>query len=217
MNIIAINGSPRKKWNTATLLQKAIEGAESKGANVELFHLYDLKYQGCISCFGCKIKDSANIGHCTMKDDLSPVLEKILQCDGLLLGSPVYFSNITGEMLSFMERLFFSLLSYNENEPPHFSRTISTASIYTMNIPYKLALETGQITVFDALENRLQRFFNGPSEYLMACDTTQFDNYDKYESSRFDPEHKQQVKEEQFPIDCEKAFEMGVRLTNKLI
>jgi Multimeric flavodoxin WrbA len=54
MKIIAFNGSPRKKWNTATLLQKALDGAASKGAETELIHLYDLNYKGCISCFACK-------------------------------------------------------------------------------------------------------------------------------------------------------------------
>jgi len=56
MLAIAMNGSPRKKWNTATLLEKALEGAASQGAETELVHLYDLNYKGCISCFACKLK-----------------------------------------------------------------------------------------------------------------------------------------------------------------
>jgi len=54
MKVIAINGSPRKKWNTATLLEKTLDGAASRGADTELVHLYDLSYKGCISCFTCK-------------------------------------------------------------------------------------------------------------------------------------------------------------------
>lgn len=57
MKIIAINGSPRKNRNTATLLNKALEGAASQGAETELIHLYDLNYKGCVSCFACKIKN----------------------------------------------------------------------------------------------------------------------------------------------------------------
>jgi len=57
MKVMAFNGSPRKKWNTATLLEKALEGASSKGAETELIHLYDLNYKGCISCFSCKMKN----------------------------------------------------------------------------------------------------------------------------------------------------------------
>ena len=54
MNVIAVNGSPRKKWNTATLLESVLQGARSKGAPCEMVHLYDLDYKGCISCFECK-------------------------------------------------------------------------------------------------------------------------------------------------------------------
>ncbi len=50
MKVFAFNGSPRKEWNTATLLKKALKGAEPPGAETELVHLYDLKYKGCISC-----------------------------------------------------------------------------------------------------------------------------------------------------------------------
>jgi multimeric flavodoxin WrbA len=56
MNVMAFNGSPKKKWNTATLLEKALEGAASQGAETELIHLYDLDFKGCISCFACKTR-----------------------------------------------------------------------------------------------------------------------------------------------------------------
>jgi len=54
MKVMAFNGSPRKKWNTGTLLEKALEGAASRGAETELIHLYDIDFKGCISCFACK-------------------------------------------------------------------------------------------------------------------------------------------------------------------
>jgi len=56
MKVMAFNGSPRKTWNTATLLEKALEGAASKGAETELIHLYDLNYKGCISCLHARQK-----------------------------------------------------------------------------------------------------------------------------------------------------------------
>jgi len=58
MEVIAFNGSPRKKWNTATLLEKALEGAASQGAKTEIVHLYNLDFKGCRSCFGCKEKEA---------------------------------------------------------------------------------------------------------------------------------------------------------------
>ncbi len=76
MKILAINGSPRKTKNTATLLNKALEGASSVGAQTELIHLYDLNFKGCISCFACKRKNSKFVARCAVKDDLTEVLEK---------------------------------------------------------------------------------------------------------------------------------------------
>ena len=54
MKVIAVNGSPRKTWNTATLLEHALAGAAGSGAETEQVHLYDLEFKGCISCFACK-------------------------------------------------------------------------------------------------------------------------------------------------------------------
>lgn len=71
MKVIAINGSPRKKWNTATLLEKVIEGVASQGAKTELVHLYDLSFKGCISCFACKLKDGKSYGRCAVQARLT--------------------------------------------------------------------------------------------------------------------------------------------------
>ena len=57
MKILAFNGSPRLQGNSATMLAHAIEGAQAKGAEVELFNLYTMQFSGCISCFTCKRLD----------------------------------------------------------------------------------------------------------------------------------------------------------------
>src|SRR5512135_1004940 len=107
MKAIGINGSPRKKWNTAILLENALKGAGVRGAKTELLHLYDYGYSGCVSCFACKKRNGKSYGKCAVKDGLSPVLKKVNEADVILLGSPIYFGSVTGEMKSFMERLFF--------------------------------------------------------------------------------------------------------------
>jgi multimeric flavodoxin WrbA len=213
MKAIAVNGSPRKNWNTATLLQKALDGAKSIGAQTEFIHLYDLDFKGCTSCFTCKKKDTGHAGHCAMKDDLTNVLEKVLGCDVLLLGSPIYFGNITGEMHSFLERLLFSNLSYNGGSHRSvFQGKLSSGFIYTMNAPEESVKQNNYEAIFHHYRNLLQRLFNGTSEFLLSTDTYQFEDYSKYEASMFDEKHKSQVKTEQFPIDSQKAFDMGVRL-----
>ncbi len=94
MKIIAFNGSPRKNWNTGTLLQKALEGAASQGAETELIHLYDLTYKGCISCFACKTIGGKSYGKCAVQDDdLTPFFSRIEQTDDIVLGSLAMFLN----------------------------------------------------------------------------------------------------------------------------
>ena len=132
MKVIAFNGSPRKKWNTGTLLEKALEGAASQGAQTELIHLYDLNFKGCISCFACKTKGGKSYGKCAVQDDLTPVLKKVEEADALILGSPIYFGVVTGEMRSFMERLLFPYRPYVPPSDPRqtlFPRKINTGFI----------------------------------------------------------------------------------------
>jgi len=211
MKVIAVNGSPRKNWNTDILLKKALEGAQSKGADTEIIHLYDLNFKGCTSCFACKVKNSKYIGRCAMKDELTSVLEKISECDSLILGSPIYLGNITGEMRSFLERLIFPNSSYNLGVSSVYKGKISTGFIYTMNGPKWYAGLKNYKTVFNCNKHYLKKL-NGISEILLSSNTYQFSDYSKYEASKFNEKRKAKVKEEKFPKDCQKAFEMGIKL-----
>ena len=143
MKVIAFNGSPRKKWNTATLLKHALDGAASKGAETELIHLYDYNYKGCISCFACKLKNGKSYGRCAVKDDLKPILNKVHDAYAIILGSPIYFGMPTGVIRSFMERLLFQYLIYDENHSFLFKRSIPTGLIYTMNVEQSLIEDMG--------------------------------------------------------------------------
>lgn len=213
MKIIAINGSPRVNGNTVTLLNQAIKGASSGEDEIELINLYKLKFKGCSSCFSCKRKNSVN-RFCALKDDLTEVLEKVMKSDILLLGSPIYLGNVTGEMKDFLERLIFMNLSYDLGDPSYFNSKISTGFIYTMGIPIDMIEESGYKYIFESNKKYLQ-ILNGSSEYIISADNSQFDDYSKYNASRFNEEHKVRIKKEQFPIDCNNAFEMGSRLSSK--
>jgi multimeric flavodoxin WrbA len=208
--VIAINGSPRKKWNTATLLEHVLEGAASQGAGTELYHLYDLDYQGCTSCFACKLKGGKSYGKCVMKDGLTEVLETIRTADALVLGSPIYFGNVTGEMRSFMERLFFPNLTYTRPPQSLAPRNIPTAFVYTMNVSEQLMKEYYS-GVIGANASQLKMMF-GQSESLFCNETLQFEDYDKVVFSYFDPEERKKRRREIFPQDCKRAFELGARL-----
>jgi len=213
VKVIAINGSPRKKWNTATLLNKALEGAASKGAETEIIHLYDLNYKGCISCFACKLKDGKSYGKCALNDDLSPIFNKIEDADALILGSPIYWGAATGEIRSFIERLMFQYSVYDPDRSTLFKKKISTGFIYTMGVTESQLEEMGYEKNLKIIEMAMKRIF-GASESLFVTDTYQFDVYSKYVSTLFNEEKKAKRREEEFPNDCKKAFEMGVRFAS---
>ena len=211
MKVLAFNGSPRKTWNTATLLHKALEGAASREAETELIHLYDLDYKGCRSCFACKTKEGKSYGKCAVKDDLQPILRKVEEADAIILGSPIYFGTVTGAMRSFMERLMFPYLKYTNPPQSLFPKKINTAFIYTMNVTEELMREFGWDRHLGMNEMVLRMLF-GASESLFSFDTYQFDDYSKVVVEMFDPEKKAQRRREVFPLECDKAFEMGARL-----
>lgn len=217
MNVIAFNGSPRKKWNTATLLQKALDGAASQGAETKLIHLYDLDFKGCRSCFGCKTKGGASYGKCAVKDSLTPILKEVENADAIILGSPIYFWAVSGVMKSFMERLMFPFYRYamdNDPVPTLFPKAIHTGFIYTMNAAEERLKEVQYENAIALNEIFLRRVF-GKSESLFVVDTYQFDDYSKIDQERFDPEKKAARRAEQFPQDCQRAFDMGTRFASR--
>jgi len=210
MKVIGFNGSPRRHQNTATLLGKALAGAASIGAETELVHLYDLHFKGCISCFACKTRKGRSYGTCALRDDLTPLLEKTREADAFILGSPVYFASVTGEMKSFLERLMFPYLVYDGSYSSLFPKKIKTGFIYTMNVTEAAMNDRGYLPHLENNERFLARLF-GASERLCSFDTYQTD-YSKIVADGIDVEKKTERRRDVFPLECDRAFEMGVRL-----
>jgi multimeric flavodoxin WrbA len=210
MKVIAINGSPRKKWNTAMLLEKAIEGAKSIGAETELVQLYDLNFKGCISCFACKIRGGKSYGKCAVKDDLTPIFERIEKADGIIMGSPIYFGAVSGEMRSFLERLLFPYGTYTLPRQSLFPGKIRGGFIYTMNLTEEQAEKLGYGIHLGVTENAF-RMRVGECESFYCYDTWQFDDYSKVVADMFDQEKKAKRRKEIFPQELVKAFDMGAR------
>lgn len=100
MKILAINGSHRKGKNTAALLNTVLEEAASLGAATELIELSDYNIKFCLSCNKCLGKTQCSI----TDDDMAGIGEKMLEADGIVLGSPVYWANVTTLMKNFMDR-----------------------------------------------------------------------------------------------------------------
>ena len=209
MKAIAINGSPRKCWNTDLLLKEALRGAADAGAETELIELSDLTFSGCRSCFACK-KAGAETGRCMWKDDLLPVFDKMLSADAVFMGSPVYLGNVSGMMFCLIERLVFSLLSYDDYSKKLFRGNINSCFFFTMNAP-KIYANTAYHGIMKQYAGAMKRL-GGESEYYAACDTLQFDDYSKFAAGTFNEEHKRKVREEQFPKDLKAAYDIGFRL-----
>lgn len=105
MKVLAINGSPNKDGNTNELIQKVIKVLETEGIQTEIIQLRDKNVKGCIACFGCKKNQDKT---CTVKnDDFNEILEKMIDADGLILGSPTYFTDVSAELKAVIDRSGF--------------------------------------------------------------------------------------------------------------
>ena len=209
--IMIIDGGPRKNFNTASMLQKFAEGASSVSNDIEVktVRLYGLDYKGCMSCMACKIKGKAS-NVCKFKDALTPLLEKIAEADGLVLGSPIYFGDVTGQMRAFLERLAFPWLSYNDYSLTA-PRKMPVVLVETMNGLPERNNSQGYGSMEYCIANAL-----GEPEHLVAYNTYQVKNYDRYELASFSEEAKRQYRDEHWEDDLQKAFEAGRRMASQL-
>ncbi len=215
MKAIAISGSPRQNGSTEILLKDALSGAAQKGFETKMVRLYDLAFQGCQSCFACKVKGSPNYGKCVYQDGLKTVLEEIHdEADVLFVGSPIYWWDVTGQTRSFVERVFFPLLNYADDGRRLLKREIQVGGIYTMNVTRQTAERLGYQKTLGNLKSFFTQFL-GPYEEVLSYDAPVFFDYEPYVCDAFDQEQKAKVRETQFPLDKQSAFELGMRLAQQ--
>jgi multimeric flavodoxin WrbA len=105
MKVVAFNGSPRKDGNTTILINHVFRELEKEGVETELVQLSGKKIHGCIACYKCfENKDQ----RCAVKDDIAnECIEKMIKAQGIILGSPVYFTDVTAEMKALIDRAGF--------------------------------------------------------------------------------------------------------------
>lgn len=210
--IIIIDGGPRKNFNTAAMLQKFAEGASSASEEIEVktVRLYGLDYKGCMSCLACKVKGKAS-NVCKFKDALTPVLEEIAEADGLVLGSPIYFGDVTGQMRTFLERLAFPWLSYNDYSMTAPKR-MPVVLVETMNgLP-----ERNNSQGYGSMEYCIVTALGEP-EHLVAYNTYQVKSYERFELAGFSEEAKRQWRDEHWEEDLQKAFDAGRQMAEKIL
>ena len=211
MSVLAICGAANKGRNTAAMLKSAFDGAMSvPGATGEVIYLYDLNFKGCIGCHSCKLLDEKWFGRCAVRDDLTEVLEKAIAADVLLIGSPIYYSDVTGATRSFLERYLFPGMTYNKDRVPVYPKRTKVGWVFTMNAPAEF------YTDFFAKLVSLTGRMIGDSEHVFAYQTQQLEDYSKYAATMFDVDAVKKRHVEQFPKDCEAAFDMGKRIAESL-
>lgn len=99
VKIIGIVGSPRSNSNTEKLVTEALQSARAVGAETELVKLGSAEIEPCVACDICKAT-----GECAIYDDVGGILEKMVDSQGLIIGSPVYFGNVTSQLKMLMDR-----------------------------------------------------------------------------------------------------------------
>lgn len=101
MNILILNGSPRKHGKVSTLLHEAEKSLIEKGNSVTFIDVSSIKFNFCIGCMACRSK-----GKCVLpQDDAHKVAEEIKKCDGIIVGTPVYWGNMSGSLKSLFDRM----------------------------------------------------------------------------------------------------------------
>lgn len=99
--VVGFVGSPRKGGNTDTLVQQVLDGARSTGAETSIHYLNELQYKGCQDCRNCK-----KYGVCGQEDGMIPLYYEIMKADGIIIGTPVYFGQMSGQTKTFLDRWY---------------------------------------------------------------------------------------------------------------
>lgn len=167
MKIIGINASPRRNGNTQTLVESALKGAAERGAKTHIVNLRELNMNGCIGYGKCK----RDPGKCAQKDDLTTLLQYMTTCNAIVMGTPVYWYQVSAQFKMLIDRFFcFSyyvenpkkqgeyimksvfprdnrflfIISRGDPEPaaPHHSRLYDHLNEWLATIPHELGVDT---------------------------------------------------------------------------
>ncbi len=140
MRVLLINGSPRREGNTFLALNEIAKVLEQEGIETEIVCIGTRAVRGCIACGKCK-----EIGgnRCIFEDDIcNDISTRMAECDGVIVGSPVYYGQPNGTVLSLIQRMFYSAGKYFEGKPAAAvavcRRGGSTAAFQTLQMPFQM-------------------------------------------------------------------------------
>ncbi len=141
MKVLLVNGSPHKQGNTFIALSEVAKTLQSEGIETEIVHIGLKPIRGCIACFKCKENMD---GRCVFNDDIcNEISAKYAEADGFIFGSPVYYGQPNGALLSLMQRSFFSNGAAAAYKPAAAvticRRGGATAAFQTMNMIFEMS------------------------------------------------------------------------------
>lgn len=110
MKVMGINASPRKNANTQILVEAVLNGVSENGADTLLVNLRELNINGCLGCEACK----KQLGKCVQKDDLTPLLQEMTTYDAIVMGTPVYWYQVSAQFKMLVDRLY-SFMAFGED------------------------------------------------------------------------------------------------------
>ena len=208
--IVAVNASPRPKWNTAQLVREAAQGAADAGADIDVIDLYKLEpFMGCRSCFACMTE--RHFDRCAVKDGLTETLDKIRGADGLILGSPNYFGRPTAGFRALYERLCFQHLTYDVARLSSNERQIPVLFIMTSNAAEEAYSALGYDAMIEEHVQTLGKLI-GPVRTFVSGNTLQTNRYDTFNWTMFDIESKQHRHEEVFPAELAQVRKLAAEM-----
>jgi multimeric flavodoxin WrbA len=140
MKVLLLNGSPHRQGNTATALTEVAKQLEAEGIESEMVWIGNSPVRGCIACRQCTTK---GLGRCIFDDDVcNRISEKFAEADGLIVGSPVYYGQPNGALLSIIQRAFFSNSANIAGKPAAAiavcRRGGATATFEALNMPFQM-------------------------------------------------------------------------------
>jgi len=147
MKVVGFAGSPRKDGNTDVLLQQVLDGAAEAGASTEKLYINDMNFKGCQGCGYCKMNDT-----CKLKDEMVEAYDMIKSADALVFASPIYFSQMTGQMRLFLDR-FYALV--NSDHTSRIDAGKKTVIIGAQGAPAEVSFAK----VYEEFAGILQQFF----------------------------------------------------------
>ncbi len=202
MKTIVINAGPKRKDHNAQLMKSAARGAESAGAEVEYVDLYKYDLRGCMVCLICKQEGKSC--RCYWKDEISPLIERILESDCLLIGVPIFFSEPASHYKAFMERLIYCMVEYGVGNG--FKGKVNIGLFYSIN--YSENYFEDKIHPILKHSEDLFKMFHGKIEINAVRHITKRE----YDLAGEDDDAIKQ-REKQFDENLKKAFEIGAELS----